>query len=39
ERTVKGYLAGVFSKLNVSSRTEAVISALRAGFFTLDDLD
>ncbi len=38
ERTVKGYLAGVFSKLNVSSRTEAVISALRAGFFTLDDL-
>jgi len=39
ERTVKGYLAEVFSKLNVSSRTEAVISALRAGFFTLDDLD
>ena len=39
ERTVKGYLAGIFSKLNVSSRTEAVISALRAGFFTLDDLD
>ncbi len=39
ERTVKGYLAGIFSKLNVSSRTEAVICALRAGFFTLDDLD
>jgi DNA-binding NarL/FixJ family response regulator len=38
ERTVKGYLAEIFSKLNVSSRTEAVITALRAGFFTLDDL-
>jgi len=38
ERTVKGYLAGIFSKLNVGSRTEAVITALRAGFFTLDDL-
>jgi len=38
EATVKGYLAGIFSKLNVSSRTEAVITALRAGFFTLDDL-
>ena len=39
ERTVKGYLAGIFSKLNVGSRTEAVITALRAGFFNLDDLD
>jgi len=39
EYTVKSYLVELFSKLNVSSRTEAVITALRAGFFTLDDLD
>lgn len=39
ERTVKGYLAEVFSKLNVGSRTEAVITALRAGILTLDDLN
>ena len=38
ERTVKGYLAEIFSKLNVSSRTEAVITALRSGALTLDDL-
>lgn len=38
-RTVKGYLAEIFSKLNVGSRTEAVITALRAGFLTLDDLN
>ena len=36
--TVKSYLADVFSKLRVSSRTEAVITSLRAGFLTLDDL-
>ena len=39
ERTVKGYLAEIFSKLNVGSRTEAVITALRAGILTLDDLN
>jgi len=38
EYTVKSYLVELFSKLNVSSRTEAVITALQAGFFTLDDL-
>ena len=38
-RTVKGYLADIFSKLGVASRTEAVIASLRAGFFTLDDLE
>lgn len=38
ERTVKGYLAEIFSKLNVGSRTEAVITALRSGALTLDDL-
>jgi DNA-binding NarL/FixJ family response regulator len=39
ERTVKGYLVGIFAKLKTSSRTEAVITALRSGIFTLDDLD
>ncbi len=38
-RTVKGYLADVFSKLKVGSRTEAVITGLRAGFLALDDLE
>ncbi|MFC1972671.1 LuxR C-terminal-related transcriptional regulator, partial [Chloroflexota bacterium] len=38
-RTVKSYLVEVFSKLGVSSRTEAVITVLRAGILTLDDLD
>ena len=36
-RTVKGYLVEIFSKLNVGSRTEAVITALRAGIITLDE--
>jgi len=34
--TVKGYLVGIFDKLNVSSRTEAVVTGLKAGFITLD---
>jgi DNA-binding NarL/FixJ family response regulator len=38
-RTVKGYLVDIFSKLNAGSRTEAIITALRAGIITLDDLD
>jgi DNA-binding NarL/FixJ family response regulator len=37
-RTVKGHLSNIFSKLRVGSRTEAVITGLRAGFLTLDDL-
>lgn len=37
-RTVKGYLADIFLKLNVSSRTEAAIVGLRKGILTLDDL-
>ena len=36
--TVKNYLAEVFSKLNASSRTEAVIKTLRAGLLHLEDL-
>lgn len=38
-RTAKGYLAEIFSKLNVGSRTEAVIVALKAGIISLDDIN
>jgi NarL family two-component system response regulator LiaR len=38
-RTVKGYLADLFLKLNVASRTEAVIIGLRQGILTLKDLE
>lgn len=38
-RTVKGYLGSIFLKLDVSSRTEAVIVSLRQGIITLDDLE
>lgn len=37
--TVKGYFIDIFGKLNVGSRTEAVINGLRAGFLTLDDIE
>lgn len=39
QRTVKGYLAEVFSKLDVASRTGAVIKGLRAGFLSMDDIE
>jgi NarL family two-component system response regulator LiaR len=38
-RTVKGHLADLFLKLNVASRTEAVIVGLRRGILTLKDLE
>lgn len=38
-RTVKGYLADLFLKLNVASRTEAVIICLRKGIIALKDLE
>jgi two-component system, NarL family, response regulator LiaR len=38
-QTVKGYLVSIFSKLNVNSRTEAVILGLRTGMLTLNDLE
>jgi NarL family two-component system response regulator LiaR len=37
-RTVKGYLADIFLKLNVASRTEAVIISLEKGILSLDEL-
>jgi DNA-binding NarL/FixJ family response regulator len=35
-RTVQVHLSNVFGKLGVGSRTEAVVSGLRKGWFTLD---
>jgi two-component system, NarL family, response regulator LiaR len=37
-RTVESHLASIFIKLNVGSRTEAVIQAMREGWFTLEEL-
>jgi len=37
-RTVQAHLSNVFNKLKVGSRTEAVISALKNGLLTLQDI-
>jgi NarL family two-component system response regulator LiaR len=37
-RTVQGHLANIFNKLRVSSRTEAVVHALKEGWVTLGDV-
>ena len=36
-RTVKGHLEGIFAKMGVSSRTEAVLEALKRGWINLED--
>lgn len=37
-RTVQGHLTHIFNKLQVSSRTEAVVRGLKEGWITLDDV-
>jgi two-component system, NarL family, response regulator LiaR len=37
-RTVQAHLGNVFNKLDVGSRTEAILYGLRKGWFTVDDL-
>jgi DNA-binding NarL/FixJ family response regulator len=37
-RTVQAHLANIFRKMDVGSRTEAVLQALRKGWLGLDDL-
>jgi DNA-binding NarL/FixJ family response regulator len=39
EGTIKSYLVDIFSKMNVSSRTEAVMAGLKGGFINLSDLE
>lgn len=36
--TIESHLATIFQKLNVGSRTEAVIQAIRRGWLTMDEL-
>ena len=38
ERTVQTHFANVFSKLNVGSRTEALLRALKEGWLSLEDV-
>jgi DNA-binding NarL/FixJ family response regulator len=37
EGTVKGYFVRIFSKMSVSSRTEAVTEAVKRGWVSLED--
>ena len=37
ERTVKGHLLNIFGKMGVSSRTEALLEALRRGWVSLEN--
>ena len=37
-RTVKGHFVNIFSKLNASSRTEAIVIGLRTGLITINDI-
>ena len=37
-RTIQAHLANIFDKMDVGSRTEAVLQALRKGWLNLDDL-
>ncbi len=37
-RTVQGHLGHIFNKLQVGSRTEAVVRALKEGWVTLEDV-
>ena len=36
-RTVKGHFEAIFDKMGVSSRTEAVLMALKQGWLSLED--
>lgn len=36
-RTVQGHLHNIFGKMEVGSRAEAIVQALRRGWLTLED--
>lgn len=38
-RTVKAHLADIFAKIGVGSRTEAVVTGLKCGILTMNDLE
>ncbi len=38
DRTVHGHLSNIYAELQASSRTEAVLKALRQGYIGLDDV-
>jgi two-component system, NarL family, response regulator LiaR len=38
EKTVKSHVHSILSKLNVKSRTQAALYAVRVGLVTVDDL-
>jgi NarL family two-component system response regulator LiaR len=37
-RTVKAHMSNIFTKMNVASRSEALVEALRKGLITLEDI-
>lgn len=37
-RTVKAHLSNIFGKMDVASRTEAIVTAVREGWLTLEDI-
>jgi DNA-binding NarL/FixJ family response regulator len=37
ERTIQAHLSTIFTKMEVGSRTEAVVNALREGWLTFDE--
>ena len=37
-RTIQAHLGNIFRKMDVGSRTEAILEALKKGWFTLDDV-
>ncbi|MBI4267105.1 MAG: response regulator transcription factor [Chloroflexi bacterium] len=38
-RTVKAHLTNIFNKMDVGSRTDAIVKGLREGYITLDETD
>ena len=38
-RTVKAHMSNIFTKMNVASRSEALVEALRRGLLTLEDIN
>jgi DNA-binding NarL/FixJ family response regulator len=37
-RTIKTHMSNIFTKLNVASRSEALVEALRSGLINLEDI-